>query len=188
MFHMQLRNLDCINIKEEIKELFPKMEQFVLRGIYEETTRKQINNKGFLRYKNNNTNKAWKKLYHQEEKVNEKYKKYIFHVANILDYVCPNEITDGNKHVLIDNMSKFLAILCRRRGIFLDENHSYVLLLIWNEIGRWRKIEKELLLSKLNSITTFEQKDIEGYINDLWKAGFIYKAQNNYSIKESLVL
>ncbi len=188
MFHVQLRNLDCINIKDEIKELFPQMDQFVLRGIYEETIRKQVNNKEFLRYKDKNNSRTWKKLYHQEGKDSDKYKKYIFHVANILEYVCPEELTETNKHMAIDNMSKFVAILCRRRKIFLDENHSYILLLIWNEIGRWRKIEKKLLLNKLNSVTTFEQKDIERYVNDLWKAGFIFKAQNNYSIKESLVL
>lgn len=188
MFHVQLRNLDCINLKEEIKELFPQMDQYILRGIYEETVRKQINNKEFLRYKNKSGKKTWKKLYHQEEKLNEKYKKYIFHVANILDYVCPDEVTNSNKHVLIDNMSKFLAILCRRRRMFLDENHAYILLLIWDEIGRYRKIEKKLLLNKLNSITAFEQSEVERYIEDLWKAGFIFRAQNNYSIKESLVL
>lgn len=189
MFQVHMRNLKCINMKTEMKTLFPEMEEYILKGIYDETLRgRAACPKTFFENSGNKNDFKWKKIYHEEDTQEGRYKKYIFHVPNILDFVCPDEFTKENKEECVDDLSKFIAILCRRRKIYLDENHALVLLILWNEVGRWRSLDEKNLIFKINLFTNFEQNYILKVLRELWKAGFLVKLENSYGIKEKIEL
>lgn len=177
---------DSINLKKELKTLFSQVEDYRLKSIYDETLRGQLGRWRSININKKSNHLRPKKLYSKLHNKNKKCKKYVFFIPNILDYLCPENIAEENFKLSVTNLEKFFDVLCKNKNICLKKEHIIILYLTWEKIGRWRSIEKEILIEELAQKTKFEKSHIKILLNELWKGGFLVDFSEFYGIKDKI--
>ncbi len=182
MLNLLESNKNYKNLKKEIIELFPSLSQYAINSIYTETLRGQIK-------KNNHSPKVeetsfkWKKLYYENPKLKNKYKRYIIKLPNLLESVCPFELSNNNIQRSTDDIEKALVLIGRDNCYYFDRIHALTLLVLWEEVGRYRTIEKNFLKEEIKKYANIEQFSLDSILNDLTSCGFVVKLGDQYGVR-----
>lgn len=187
MLNLLETNKNYKNLKKEITELFPKLSQYTINSIYTETLRGQIKKKETT-YKKNSGDFKWKKLYYSNPKIKNRYKRYIIKLPNLLESICSYELTYENINKAVDEIEKALVLIGRENAYTFERVHALVLLILWEEVGRYRTIEKIFLYNELKKYTSLEQFSLDEVLNELAHCNFIVKLGNEYGVRRLIKL
>lgn len=182
MLNLLETNKNYKNLKSEISELFPSLSQYTINSIYTETLRGQIK-KTHKTKKVDDISFKWKKLYYVNPKLKNRYKRYIIKLPNLLESICPFEISHDNVQRSIDNIERAMALIARDNCYFLDRIHALVLLVLWDEVGRYRTTEKKLIKNEISKYANVEHFSLDEILSDLTSCGFVVKLDNEYGVR-----
>lgn len=180
-------NLCYKNLKHELSEIFPEISKYVLSSIYTETLRGQIREREDVKY-DFKVRQKWKRLRSQSVKLVKHYKSYIIKLPNLLENICSEELCPENIKNNTCQVDKALGLLLREKAINLVGNHSLVFIVLWDKVGRFRTLEKTLLIEELEKYTDIELFYLEEILTDLTSSGLVVQLGDEYGIASELRL
>lgn len=173
------------NLKKEIIELFPALSPYKVSSIYGETLRGQIVKRKILK-KEKISNFKWKKLYYKNPGDKKKYKSYLIKLPNFFENICPYELNKENMSRNLEEINKVLALICREKAHNFEKIHALTILVLWEQAGRFRTIEKNFLFNEIKGYSNVEQNLFESVLFDLVSTGFIVNIGTEYGIKRQI--
>jgi len=187
MLNLLEPNKNYKNLRVEISELFPFLTPYTISSIYSETMRGQIRAREGKKIEKNTAFK-WKKLYYKNPKDKNNYKRYLIKLPNFLEVICPDDINHQNINKNLEQINKLLALICREKSYEFEKIHALAILLLWDQVGRYRTIEKKFLSAEIKKYSNTEQLHIDEVLKDLTSCGFVVKLRNEYGIRRLIRL
>lgn len=180
-------NLCYKNLKHELSEIFPELSKYVLSSIYTETLRGQIREREDVKY-DFKVGQKWKRLRSQSIKLVKRYKNYIIKIPNLLENICSEELCPENIKNNIYQVDKAFKLLLKEKACDLKESHSLIFIVLWDKVGRFRTLEKSLLIEELKKYANTEFLNLEEVLTDLTSSGLIVQLGDEYGISSELRL
>ena len=180
-------NLCYKNLKHELSEIFPELSKYVLSSIYTETLRGQIREREDMKY-DFKMGQKWKRLRSHSVKLVKHYKNYIIKLPNLLENICSEELCPENIRTNIHQVDKALQLLFKDKASNLLGKHSLVFIVLWDRVGRFRTLEKNLLIEELEKYTEIGIHYLEEILTDLTSSGLVVQLGEEYGIASELRL
>lgn len=187
MINLLESNLSYKNLKNELSENFPQLSKYILSSIYTETLRGQIRVREDLKY-DFKLGQKWKRLRSQSIKLEKHYKNYIIKLPNLLENICSEELNNENIMFNVKCAEKAISLLLKGKGKHLKSIHSLIFIVLWDNVGRFRTLEKSDLMEQLEKYGKPDRHCLELALKELTHAGLVTNIGDEYGISAELIL
>lgn len=180
-------NLKYKNLKKDILKNFPTISSLSLNSMYAETLRGQIRKK-YKKFEQPKKIFKWKKLYYNNFNSKNNYKNYIIRIPNLLEKICPEDININNIKFYTKETLKAIQLISKKENENFKEEHALILLVLWDIVGRFRTIEKEVFLEELSTYIDIREINIDILLDELAENSLIVEIKSKYGIHRKIIL